>query len=356
MKKINPNNIDFSSLTEGESAMLKERIFKTIKKGKSGKRRIWIALSVAASILICLGLGLSFYFQKTSSNSPSITDFVNATGEEDKLNSNEVILTLGKGNSLKITEENAAINYSATGQNVTIGSGKTVQQQTDESKKPVYNTLWVPYGKRSKIKLSDGSIVWLNSGSKMIYPAVFNADKREVYIEGEAIFEVTHNEEKPFFVISENQVVEVLGTVFGVTSYPDENDINTVLKSGSVQISYNGSSESENRADKIKISPGTKASYDKKSKSILSEKVNVNDYFSWREGLLVFKNNDLRFILNRISRYYNITITVEDEVATTETFSGYLDLNEDVKKVIESVKESTNVNYEFNENEIQITN
>ena len=353
MERINPNNINFSSITDEESAVLKKRIFNTVHKKKTNNRKVWFQAFAAACFIGCLGL--AFNYQYNVNETSSITDYVNSTNSlGEKPAEDEVLLSLGKGNTLKINEDVADINYSNTGENVTIGSNQTVHQNIEKNQKVVFNTLWVPYGKRSTLTLSDGSKVWLNSGSKLIYPIAFENDKREVFIEGEAIFEVTHNKEKPFYVISENQVVEVLGTVFGVTSYPDENSTNTILKSGSVQISYQNISATSSHADKMKISPGTKASYDKDSKSIISEKVNVDNYFSWKEGFFVFKNNELEFIMKRISRFYNVDIIIANEVLATESFSGYLDLNEDIITVINSIKESTTMEYVQTENGILI--
>ena len=353
MEKMNPKNINFSSMTEEETSALKNRIFNTIHKKKTRKRNFWFSGLAAACLAGCIGL--TFYFYNTPNTSSSITDFVNSTSSENENHKEgEVVLTLGEGNSLKIKEDVASINYSDSGENVTIGANEVVNQKATKNKKSVFNTLWVPYGKRSNLTLSDGTKVWLNSGSKLVYPIAFNGDKREVYIEGEAIFEVTHNKSKPFHVISDHQVVEVLGTVFGVTNYPDETETNTILKSGSVQISFKNIKNASSHSDKMKITPGTKASFDKENKSIVSEKVNVDNYFSWKEGVLIFKNNDLQYIMKRISRYYNIDIVIENENLAKESFSGYLDLNEDINSVIHSIKESTNMEYVKTENKILI--
>lgn len=353
MKEIKHNKTKSLPITELEKNVLKHKILKSVNKITKRKRRTQIALGVVTCAIFLGGTG--FYFLKTPSS--SITEFVNASKNIDVNKTQDVVLILGEGQNLNIGEKNSTINYSNTGEKVTIDSGKEVTQETSKNNKTLYNTLLVPYGKRTKIKLSDGSIVWLNSGSKLVYPSVFNANKRELYLEGEAIFDVAHNKSKPFIVISQNQEIEVLGTVFGVTSYSDENTINTVLKSGSVQISYNKDASYPSSSDKMKISPGTIASYNKNNKGIISEKVNVDNYFSWRDGVLIFKNNDLQYIMKRLSRYYNIKIDIENPVFlnANETFSGYLDLNEDINKVMENIKESTNMNYTtLNENNIII--
>lgn len=351
MENKRPHKLKTLPITDSEKLELKTKIFNSIHKNRSMKKRLRLVFSMAASLILMLGLGWHFY----QTPEESITDFVKSSdGVEPATDSDEVTLILGEGKNLKVDEKITAINYSSDGQKVTIGSTKEIDQATEKNNKTVYNTLLVPYGKRSKIKLSDGSMVWLNSGSKLVYPAVFNANKREVYLEGEAIFDVTHNKEKPFIVISDNQEIEVLGTVFGVTDYKDENTINTVLKTGSVQISYIRNAASRSNIDKMKITPGTKATYNKSKQSITSEKVNVDNYFSWRDGVLIFKNNDLRYIAKRLSRYYNLEISIESEDLANETFSGYLDLNENLDDVIDNIKASTNMDYIFTGDQIII--
>lgn len=352
MKEKNTSNVKFLPITKLEKTDLKNKIFKSVRKNKSRKLRIKYGFGIAASVMLMMASG--DYFNETSTE--SIIDFVNSSNIIKSNSVDKVVLVLGEGKYLKIDEKNSGINYSTTGEEVKIGNKKTVNQNTYKNSKVVYNTLLVPYGRRSKIKLSDGSLVWLNSGSKLVYPAVFKGNKREIYLEGEAIFDVVHQKSNPFIVISQNQEIEVLGTVFGVTSYFDEKTINTVLKSGSVQISYHNDLLFPSESDKMKISPGTIARFNKKSRGIVSEKVNVDSYFSWRDGVLVFNNNDLQFIMKRLSRYYNIEIEISNELLANdrETFSGYLDLNEDINKVIENIKESTNMSYKFIENKIII--
>tara|TARA_B100000780_G_scaffold109667_1_gene76687 strand:+ start:3361 stop:4410 length:1050 start_codon:yes stop_codon:yes gene_type:complete len=342
---------DKNTTNKLEKEILKNLIFESIDNHILNTWRIRYAIGTVASIILIVGL-CSYYY---NSPSESIIDFVKSSKKSNVNDYEDVLLILGEGENLKIEEEITTINYSSTGEKVTIGNTKKINQVAIKKNKTVYNSLLVPYGKRSKIHLSDGSTVWLNSGSKLIYPAVFNGDKREVYIEGEAVFDVKHNQEKPFIVFSENQETEVLGTVFGITNYLDENHIDTFLKSGSVLISYKDKSQNIS-TDKLKISPGTLASFNKETKSIISNKVNVDNYFSWIDGILIFKNNDLEFITKRLSRFYNIDITINDIQLKKETFSGYLNLNENINKVIQNIKESTNMEYTFNGNKIIISN
>lgn len=350
--KKSHKKIKYLPITSSEKKELEDRIFSSIKAYKLRRRRIRLIGSIAASIVFMCGLGIFIY--QTPGEQESIMDYVNTNVEGEGAISDKVTLILGKENEIKIDEETDVVSYSKSGQNINVGSVKTINQNAMIEDRPIYNTLLVPYGKKIKTQLSDGTLVWLNSGSKLIYPAVFKGSKREVYIEGEAIFDVAHNKDKPFYVLSENQQIKVLGTVFGITNYVDEGEISTVLESGSVEIKYSDGTNSKHPMEKFRITPGTKASYDKQTKSIMSEKVDVSSYFAWREGYMFFKNDGLRQIMNRIARYYNVKMVLPEDISETETYSGYLNLNDGLEKVMQSIKESTNVNYQIHENQIII--
>jgi len=352
MKEGKSNQLNYNDISESEKGRLKERILSSVEKLKKRRLRIRYSIGMAASIALIAGFSL-FINQDTPE---SISDFVKSSGKFNVNDSKEVVLIINDSVNVNVVSETATIKYSATGEKVSVGKGNAVNQNTSRGDKIVYNTILVPYGKRSEIELSDGTHVWLNAGSRLVYPAVFKGKKREVYLEGEAIFEVTHNKEHPFLVLSESQEITVLGTVFNVSNYLDDSLAKTVLKSGSVQINFYNDSLSETER-KLKITPGTLASYDKSGGKVASKKVNVDHYFSWREGVLIFKNDDLRTIMRRLSRYYNIDIEINNENLAKETFSGYLDLKEDVEKAIGTIQETTEFQYNKESNtKIKITN
>ncbi|MGJ8759094.1 MAG: FecR family protein [Polaribacter sp.] len=355
MKFNGSHKVKILPITELEKTALKNKIFNSIDKLGNRKRKRNRNKNLAIGVIFSFFFLIGSFFFFNKSPSTSITDFVNSSQVIDFSKSDEVVLILEDGENLKLEEEEESnIIYSNSGKTLTIGGDIEIEQKISRNKKASYNTLIVPYAKRSKINLSDGTIVWLNSGSKLIYPLEFSGDGREIYLEGEAIFDVAHDKNHPFIVMSKDQEIKVLGTVFGVTCYPGEESVKTVLKSGSVQISYHNDPESRHYSDKIKITPGTKATYNKKTKSIVSEKVNVSNYFSWRDGVLIFKNNDLRYVMNRISKYYNLSIVIENDKLAKQRFSGSLNLNENINKVIKHIGASTSMNYIIEDNKITI--
>lgn len=350
MKKVYSKKNNNSSMNIDEKSQLKTRINHSVEMYIQKKRRIRYKISLAAaSIVVLFSMGIYF---KNYNNTSTIEDFAK-TLEDAVSNPNDAVKLLLNDENIEIDQENTVITYSKTGEEINLGGSKSVNQNASKDEKQVYNTLIVPYGKRSEILLSDGSKVWLNSGSKLVFPASFNGDRREVFLEGEGIFEVAHNKEKPFIVKSNNHEVEVLGTVFNISNYPDEGAIKTVLKSGSVQLNYKNDSFFASKKG-IKITPGTMAVFSKNEKNIKTSTVAIEKYFSWREGIFMFENDSFNTIAKKISRYYNVEITIEDKSLANELFSGHLDVKESVDQVLKTIQLTTDFDYNLNNNSIMI--
>lgn len=312
-----------------EREQLKRRLKSSIpREDRETKRYRW---KIAAAVLLLCGLTCSWYFYRTTGS--DIARFAQAMGPV--LPDADTRLILHGGEEIRIGQKESQIKYAQNGANIIIGSDQKVDQKI-LTKDPVFNTVIVPYGKRTKITLSEGTNVWLNSGSKLIYPALFSCKKREVYIEGEAIFEVTHDASKPFIVSTRDYNIQVLGTVFNVSSYPDDRYSSTVLEHGAISLSYKGHSLLSK--SELAMVPGDMATFDHLGKELTTQTVNPQDYMSWRDGYFNFKREKMSDILKKLGRYYNVVMVLEDNTLENETFSGRLDLKnspEDVLKVIE---------------------
>jgi len=320
-------------ITEQEKSELRNRISNSIFRHIRRKRILKYGATIAATVVLALFAINSFDTNKPVTS--SIKEVANSMHGQEM--SEHIQLVLNNNQSIEITENEASISYSKTGEQVTVGTTKSIRQTHASAEKISFNTLWVPYGKRTSIILTDGSKVWLNSGSKLVFPAVFTKERREVYLDGEAIFEVAHNKERPFVVKTGEQEIEVLGTVFNVSSYPDENVVSTVLKSGSVKIKY--------KQNNITLNPGKRAVYDRANNQSYVNKVDVEPYFSWRDGVFIFKSDSMESIMKKIARYYNVEIKIDNSELAKTTFSGYLDLRDNVENVIKTIQETTKFNY-----------
>lgn len=340
LNTVSANNNTFDS---SQKDLLGKRITHTINTSK--RRNLIISISTAAVFLLLIGLTTFFTMNKESEIS------VFAHNNQSVLLTGNTRLILSGKEEIQIHSDQSKIAYAGNGKEIQIDSSRV--QQVVEDDKMVYNTVVVPYGKRTQVTLSDNSSVWLNSGSKLIYPARFADKKREVYLEGEAIFEVSHNKQRPFHVITRDMEIKVLGTVFDVSAYTDDATSSTVLESGSVELKYKTNSLLSQ--SKITMVPGMLAVYDPIEKTVKQTQVNTKLFTSWREGYFVFERQSLEEILKKISRYYNVSIQLDDQSLANETFTGPLDLRNSATQVLEIIAVMINAKVENVDNHIIIT-
>lgn len=208
---------------------------------------------------------------------------------------------------------------------------------------PVFETVTSKEGAVSHLTLSDGTEVWLNSGSSIQFPNRFTGKNREVKLTGEAFFEVVKNTKQPFLVNANEFNVEVLGTSFNVASYDNDTTSEVVLVTGKVKFFTQCN-------NKIKqygyIEPGQRAVYSLKTRKIYSERVEVDKYVAWRNGNLVFRDDSMTEVVRRLSRWFNVEISIVDpEIKNyiyTATFS-----NETLAEVLYLLKLSAPIDYKI---------
>ncbi len=294
--------------------------------------RLWYQLGVAASILILITTGLYFYKNRT------VDDNIAAKVVEPKEaiitpGDDKAILTLSDGT--KIILEDAKNGILANQAGVSIqktsdgellysfsNSANTVSPETKEN--VIYNKIETPIGGKYQVNLPDGSKVWLNSSSSLRFSALFNGHTREVELSGEAYFDVSKNKGKPFRVITKDQIVEVLGTQFNINSYSDEGPIKTTLIEGSVKIIYK---------DKVVLlSPGQQF----QPKELVSAVVEADteEVVAWKDGYFVFKNEDIKSIMRKLSRWYNVEVSYSGNIPEVG-FGGNISRSKDISEVLD---------------------
>ncbi len=330
---------------------LNERILASVHAYRRRKRIQNISIVACLILLLTSGSAIWFFHGEGKSELPNLRQ--QATSVQVDLSSETgVKLVLGKNKEILINEDSSRISYSPTGENITINNDRNLKQASEKADGPIYNTIVVPYGKQSQISLSDGSKVWLNSGTKLTYPIAFQKEKREVYLEGEAIFEVAHKGQSPFYVVTADLEVRVLGTVFNVSSYPDDGFTQTALESGSVQLNFPSNPDLRNRP--VRIAPGTLATFDKESNDIRTNKADIARYMSWRKGVFIFKNDALSVILKKISRHYRVPLRIHNDNLEKQTFSGTLDITRNLDEVLSVLQETTAFEYQRRGDQITI--
>lgn len=170
------------------------------------------------------------------------------------------------------------------------------------------------YGEIAELTLSDGTRVWLNSGSTITYPDKFNGDSREISLTGEAYLDVAHNPGKPFLIHAGKITVRVLGTRFNISAYEEDQNITVAVVQGKVGVSPNTvSAGDEDRT--LYVSPDQQAVYNKESETLLhQEKVKAINTASWKEGKLIYKRTPLPEIIAEVQRKYDVSIYASEQV------------------------------------------
>ncbi len=170
---------------------------------------------------------------------------------------------------------------------------------------PAYAEIQCPLGVRTKFELPDGSTGFLNSGSKLKFPVVFSGD-RNVSVTGEAFFKIIHDKSHPFIVHTNNLQVKVLGTQFNLTAYEEDTKEEVILKSGKVAVM---SPEGKMYGTLI---PNQSLTFDKTNKTIQKRNVEALQYMGWTEGKLIFRYENMKRVAQRLGRWYNAEIVIED--------------------------------------------
>lgn len=198
-----------------------------------------------------------------------------------------------------------------------------------------------PIGSRAAVQLCEGTVVNLNYGSKIKYPRNFTGNTREVTLSGEAYFDVSHNPDKPFIVKTGKLNVKALGTEFNVMAYPDDDIIETTLVDGKVVVEKTISANQTNQLGAMV--PGQHVVYNINTDQITSTKGAVEKYIAWKDGKLVFDNEPISDIADKLERMFNVEIELADDVkylTYTVTFH-----NDPLYLILDLMKDTTPITY-----------
>jgi uncharacterized protein YlzI (FlbEa/FlbD family) len=327
---------------QGLTEEKKEELWRTIKKldreysytPKAGKIKLFIGM--AASIIILFTLG-SLLFSKLGLHKSQYRF------SESQCKENSVLILPGgeKVDLIKTESEVAVLKEQGA---IQIDRDSIIKAKPVDEKDAV-NEIIIPFGKKSRLSLADGTIVWLSAGSRFAFPQKFEGNKREVYLDGEAYFEVAKNKKQPFIVHSNDFQVEVLGTKFNICGFSSDNYSETVLLEGSVNILVKGRLFNE----KLLMEPNQKAiwSKEKKAISVINEPTPELS-IAWVEGWYQFSNEKIEEVLKKVERYYNVKFQYDKALISKALLvSGKLDLKESIDEVMTVISGVTKIDYEI---------
>lgn len=312
----------------------------TKNKRKYLSNSVWFG--IAASLIILFGLSF-FYTENQQQNS----DLQNKSVKKDvKADVSPAIvgarLTLADGKEFVIEDEiilgsNGEIT-SKNGENITDG----IEIESEE--KLIYNVLEVPKANFFKMRLPDGTQVWVNAMSSVKFPVQFGKNERRVFLDGEAYFEVAKDAARPFVVEVNDKEVKVLGTHFNVKSY--NNSFKTTLVEGSVQVSFQGFVEN--------LSPGNYAAW--RNNKFVIEKADIQKDIAWKNNEFYFKNDNIVQIANQLMMWYDLDIKLATSVSRSKTYSGSIGRNVNLSEVLSMLEFVGDVKFLANGKELIIKN
>lgn len=304
--------------------------------------KLWPRIAAAASILLIIGIGSYFLLKKIA----PVSQIAGTNVAHDIApGGNNAVLTLANGkkillsmaqNGMLAVQGGSIIKKTANGQLVynNGGSNKTAEI--------TYNTLTTPRGGQYLVILPDSTRVMLNAASTLKYPTAFTGNERKVELSGEAYFEVAHNKHLPFRVMSNGQMVEVLGTHFNINAYNDEPGIRTTLLEGSVRVSENGRT--------AVLKPGQQSiiqSADNyhNNNSIIVKEADTEQAIAWTNGEFSFNKTDIQTVMRQVSRWYNVDVQYAGKIPG-DRLSGTFSRNMEASKALKLL-EFTGINFKI---------
>ncbi|MCX2454259.1 FecR domain-containing protein [Pedobacter sp. PLR] len=295
-----------------------------------GRRKLWTSISIAASIALCLGLGLYIQQRNTYDKGQELAASLIGPG------SNKARLVLGTGEVILLdTLKNGTQNLEAGVQITKTKDGQLIYTINDFGSKNagLINTIETPRGGQYQVRLPDGTAVWLNAASKLKYSNVFSTKKREVTLSGEAYFEVAHFANRPFLVHTSNQVVEVLGTHFNVNAYPDEENQVTTLLEGRIKTS--------SKEQDLILKPGEQATLDVHNDRLKRAAADLESVMAWKNGDFIFKDEDLASVMKKIERWYDVEVVFQDVDPKAVKLGGWVSRSKNISGLIKIIEPIT---------------
>ena len=259
------------------------------------------------------------------------------------------VLVLDDGRKVFLKEEDERVISEDKG--ITVTGEKDRLVYTSSEGKNVdeirFNELEVPRGGEYKVRLADGTLVYLNSATRMKYPVKFDEKERKVYLSGEAYFDVTKNDKQPFIVETDLGEVKVYGTQFNVKFYPEEKEIKATLVEGNIGF------KSEEVAE-LKIKPGYQLRLAEGAKKPEVKPVKIYNEIAWKNRMFCFESERLESIMLKLERWYNVDIIFEDSGLKKFKFSGNLNRYDNIDKILHFFEEVFDVKFAVEENTIKV--
>lgn len=310
------------------------------RKVQPKRGRKWVLAACKYAAVLILGVSLIYFFSRREPEEKLVhTDVIKPGRLQAELH-------LGTGVRLALNEHQGIFSSENAGVEIVndtvTGKVSFHVNEMEMEDSLVFNTLVVPRGGEYSLELPDGTMVWVNSASSLRFPEKFASNQREVFLEGEAYFEVKQDANKPFYVRTESGDVRVLGTSFNVCAYPKDRFWQTTLVEGSVMIA---------RGEKeVLMKPNEQYQINLKTGKGELKEVSPELYISWRDGKFYFKAYTFEELVERLERWYDFTMFYTNESIKTRRFSGVVNKHESLQDMLKFLEMTSDVQFNIKGN------
>lgn len=320
----------------------KERVLRKLRPALN----IWKISGVAVVLVVFVSIVFLWLYRQSGDVFVERKIFSELTQQSSKF---QAILSVGDNRKVVLNGTERKLIHADSNSLVFVNDEREVcykNVEQEEIQKIEMHSLEVPKGSEFKIVLGDGTQVWMNAQTKLSYPESFQGERREVFLAGEAYFEVAYDVEKPFVVKTADMGITVLGTSFNVKAYPEDEYVITTLVTGSVSQEYIKSGK------EVVLSPSDQAIYTKSNGVLKVGQVDVNESISWKDGRIILKDCSLKEIFRELVRWYDFEVEYRKEGLENTRFYINMDRYDDVRAVLDKLQKTNGVKFMFYDRKI----
>lgn len=326
-------------LDEMQENVWKRVIPELTRRGR--KLYVWGARVAAVAVVL---LGIMVLWNKEGERTMHMADVLKVESGSPKA---LLVLNTGKEIELKDGETREVVNIAGVGVVQDSSGGVRFEDSGVENEEEEgYNTIIVPERGEYFAVLNDGTKVWMNSGSELVFPTRFRGDRREVKLKGEAYFEVVADKQKPFYVQTEEATVRVLGTAFNVLAYREDGRVEVALLRGKVSFDV--------KKEEYLLEPGEIATWEQETGSTTVREGNVQAIVDWTSGRFNFEDISLVELAAKLERWYGVKFVFGDEASKALRFSGAVTKYRPLDYVLDIISKTTSVHFKSSGEQILI--
>jgi len=330
------------------------------RKSKKIKRVWW-----AAAAIVIMTFGIGFLVVSSKNEKQEVAVIKNEPAKNSIVpGSNKAILTLADGTSIVLdSTAEGTVAKQGVSNIVKLENGKIAYEIKGSSVNEVFmNTMSTPRGGQYKLRLPDGTDVWLNAASSITYPTAFTSAERNVSVTGELYFEVAKDKSRPFHVtvksgsaLQKDMEIEVLGTHFNINAYEDESSIRTTLFEGSVKVALGEENSLLKPGQQSVINSSREIIRQQKNSAAIAinNDVNLDEVIAWKDGYFQFKRADIQTVMRQIARWYDVEVVYEGAIPK-DRFVGDLPMDTNISQVLRTL-EKVQVHFRIEGKKIIVT-